>query len=217
MNVERARLRLRQDRRGIAGLDRASLENLAECVDPFCFYAIRQHAYLHLQESCVKLPETLAADTIAAPATTPLRSQSQQRDRDQGNEHVDRLERPGRRDQEMTEAFGRGDHFGEKHHDAGNHKPDAAAGQDRRHRRRQHHLEQDLTTRRARGHRRPDQLLLDHRRAVIGRRAESETARRPRPTRSSIHGRNRAAATVPDTARPSATAPIRARSAAPRR
>ena len=44
MNIERARLRLREDRDGVTRLDRATLENLAERVDPFCFDAIRKHA-----------------------------------------------------------------------------------------------------------------------------------------------------------------------------
>jgi hypothetical protein len=40
VNIERARLRLRQNRRGVARLDRAALENLAERVDPFCLDAV---------------------------------------------------------------------------------------------------------------------------------------------------------------------------------
>ena len=46
MHVERARLGLRKDRRGVAGLDRAALENLAERVDPFRLDAICQHGFL---------------------------------------------------------------------------------------------------------------------------------------------------------------------------
>src|SRR6267143_1345498 len=49
VDVERARLRLRKNRSGVAGLDRAALENLAERVDPFRFDAIRQHALSPLQ------------------------------------------------------------------------------------------------------------------------------------------------------------------------
>jgi hypothetical protein len=39
-------LRLETNCGGIARLNRAALKNLAECVDPFRFYAIRQHACL---------------------------------------------------------------------------------------------------------------------------------------------------------------------------
>jgi len=74
--------------------------------------------------------------------------------------------------QHVAEAVGRGDHLGEKHHDAGDHEANAAAGQDRGHGGRQHHLEQDLAARRARGQRRPDQLLFDHRGAIIGRQQD---------------------------------------------
>ena len=98
VNVERARLGLRQNRRGVAGLDRAALENLAERIDPFCFYAIREHVLSPLQSSCpglsrastsfsiqqedvdgrvkpshdrncIRLPESRATDRTASPAT----------------------------------------------------------------------------------------------------------------------------------------------------
>ncbi len=43
MHVQRARLRLRQDRRGVARLDGALFEDLAECVDPLSLDAIGEH------------------------------------------------------------------------------------------------------------------------------------------------------------------------------
>jgi hypothetical protein len=44
VDVERARLGLREYSRGVARFDRAALENLAKRVDPFCLDAIGQHA-----------------------------------------------------------------------------------------------------------------------------------------------------------------------------
>src|ERR1700675_2093408 len=81
------------------------------------------------------------------PLQQAVENEAQQRNRDQRHEHVDRLKGPGRRHQQMAETIGGGDHFSEKHHDAGDHEANAAAGQDRRHRGGEHHLEQDLAAR----------------------------------------------------------------------
>ena len=43
LHVERARLRLGEDRGGIAALDRAAFEHLAERVDPLALDPIGQH------------------------------------------------------------------------------------------------------------------------------------------------------------------------------
>ena len=45
MHVHRPRLRFREDRGGVAGLDGATLEDLREGVDPFAFDAVREHAW----------------------------------------------------------------------------------------------------------------------------------------------------------------------------
>src|SRR5262249_19638755 len=43
MHIERARLRFGQDRSGVTRLDRTTLKNLAERVDPFRFDAVGKH------------------------------------------------------------------------------------------------------------------------------------------------------------------------------
>src|SRR5260370_27913641 len=50
-----------------------------------------------------------------------VENQPQQRNREQRNEHVDGLKRPGRCNQEVAEAVGRGTHSAEHNHDACTH------------------------------------------------------------------------------------------------
>ena len=70
VNVERARLRFRKDRSGVAGLDCATFEDLAERVDPFRFDAIRQHILSPIQTlHRIRPPEIRAAERTLTPAT----------------------------------------------------------------------------------------------------------------------------------------------------
>ena len=74
-----------------------------------------------------------------------VQDQPQERDSDQWYEHVDGLKGSGRTSpapcpNPSVDVI----ISARKHHDAGNNKADPAAGQDRRHRRRQNHLEQYL-------------------------------------------------------------------------
>src|SRR6266436_4451305 len=68
VDVKRARLRLRKNGSGVAGLDRAALENLAERVDPFRFDAIRQHALspITAKSSCPASCRASTSYSIAA-------------------------------------------------------------------------------------------------------------------------------------------------------